>query len=140
MDNIIKFPKKNSRQEEMTDVVKNISQLSDMMIEETFEMLSISFMNHMDMAGFDISKDEDTYKTFCFLMETLRSFVLKYYGKEHMFHELADNCIELEGENVIYKHIKFNFVDPLKMAEGITEKELEELEKFIDMLESDKKE
>lgn len=140
MADIIKFPKKNTRSEQQTDVVQNLNILDEMIVDETFEILSASIVNHIGMAGFDFSKDDDTYKVFCLFMETLRSFVLKYYGKEHMFHPLAENCVELDGENVIYRHINFNFLDPAAIESGMSADDLKELEEYLESLDKDKKE
>jgi hypothetical protein len=130
MADIIKFPKPNVRKEQQTDVVENLNILDEMILDETFEVLSTSIANHIGMAGFDYSKDDETYKSFCFFMEALRSFVLRYYGKDHMLHELADTCVELEGENVIYRHINFNIIDP-KASEYLSKEELDFIKEML---------
>jgi len=111
-DNIIQFPGSTrevpKNQEEVTQRVDNIKHLH---IQEVLSTMVPIIFNQMATAGFDFIDDEETgevnnVKDGAFLVEALRSIILKHYGIDHPMQTLAENLFNEDRDSgvLILRH------------------------------------
>lgn len=108
-NNVISFPRPNSRIDLATQTVENIQNNLDMMkhyhIQETILAMAPILFNQLDLAGFGMMDDEDEdVRDGAFIVEALRAIMCKHYGIYHPFNTLIENIFEEElTENGAYK-------------------------------------
>lgn len=108
-NNIISFPRPNSRIDLAAQTVENIQNNLDMMkhyhIQETILAMAPILFNQLDLAGFGMMDDEDEdVRDGAFIVEALRAIMCKHYGIYHPFNTLIENIFEEElTENGAYK-------------------------------------
>jgi hypothetical protein len=95
-DNVIVFPKTNAQNyknlKTVEDVQRNVDMMKHYHIQETILNLAPIIFNHLDIAGFGLSDDEDDdVKDGAMIIESLRSYMCKYYGEYHPFQIIAEN-------------------------------------------------
>lgn len=95
-NNIVAFPKKNSSretpQQKLEDIQHNVEMMRHYHIQETISHLTPIIFNHLDIAGFGLSEEEDDdIKDGALIVESLRSYMLKYYDMHHPFQIVAEN-------------------------------------------------
>ena len=124
-NNVITFPKQNMNLEKALKI-EEINHNMDMMIEyhiqETILNLAPIIFNHLDIAGFGLSSDDDDdIKDGAFLIEAIRSMLYKHYDAFHPFQVIAENIFEEpEDENSPYKivdKINLDLKDPEEETE-----------------------
>ena len=108
-NNVISFPRPNSRINLAAQTVENIQNSLDMMkhyhIQETILAMAPILFNQLDLAGFGMVDDEDEdVRDGAFIVEALRAIMCKHYGIYHPFNTLIENIFEKElTENGAYK-------------------------------------
>lgn len=108
-NNVISFPRPNSRINLAAQTVENIQNNLDMMkhyhIQETILAMAPILFNQLDLAGFGMLDDEDEdVRDGAFIVEALRAIMCKHYGIYHPFNTLIENIFEEElTENGAYK-------------------------------------
>lgn len=95
-NNIVAFPKKNSSretpQQKLEDIQHNVEMMRHYHIQETISHITPIIFNHLDIAGFGLSEEEDDdIKDGALIVEALRSYMLKYYDMYHPFQIISEN-------------------------------------------------
>jgi hypothetical protein len=102
--NVIPFPKKNVHIKEqplVEDITRNIEMMRQYHIQETIATLAPMIFNQLEVAGFEISDEEETdIKDGAFIIESLRSLMCKYYGIYHPFQQIAENVFSPDQEEI----------------------------------------
>lgn len=98
-DNVIQF-KKNK-----TELPKTKEEAESRIIEVRTEyaknvssLIIQSIVNELQNYGFQIKLEDSNLKDLVMLTEQLNALMYRYIGAEHFLHDVADNLIELEGE------------------------------------------
>ena len=103
-NNVVQFPKKNNnhnREEaKIEEISRNVEMIKHYHIQETISNLAPIIFNSLEVAGFDISDDEneEIVRDGAFIVESIRSILCKHYGIYHPFQQIADNIFEPDGE------------------------------------------
>jgi len=96
-DNIIPFPSITREiPKDEKEVVQKVDNIKHLHIQEVLATMVPIIFNQMATAGFDFIDDEETgeinnFKDGAFLVEALRSIMLKHYGIDHPIQTLAEN-------------------------------------------------
>lgn len=115
---MIAFPKSNAKISKDNKTMENIQQNMDMMkhfhIQETILNLAPIIFNHLDIAGFGLDDDEEDndVKDGAFIIESLRSYMCKYYDIYHPFQRIAENIFEPKEDD---EEGSFRIVDELTL-------------------------
>ena len=126
-NNVISFPRPNSRINLAAQTVENIQNNLDMMkhyhIQETILAMAPILFNQLDLAGFGMMDDEDEdVRDGAFIVEALRAIMCKHYGIYHPFNILIENIFEKElTENGAYKVVDRIELDLTEPEESETE-------------------
>lgn len=104
-NNVIQFPKANSRMLNEVVAIEEITRNVEMMklyhIQETIANLAPMIFNQLEVAGFSISDEEVTdIKDGAFIVEALRSLMSKYYDIYHPFQQIAENVFTPDAEEI----------------------------------------
>lgn len=105
-NNVISFPKTYSGPPKEEVSAENISRNLDMMkqfhIQETLTNIIPMIFNQLDISGFSTGEEEpsedDTLKDGALIVESIRSFMCKYYKVYHPFQKLAENIFQSDDE------------------------------------------
>lgn len=102
-NNVISFPKQNNNIREpqkLEEIHHNLDMMRHYHIQETIFNLAPLIFNHLDIAGFGLSEDEDDdIKDGAFIIESLRSLMFKHYGMYHKFQDLSENIFSSEKDD-----------------------------------------
>lgn len=102
-NNVITFPKQNanpSESQKLEEIHHNLDMMKHYHIQETVLNLAPLIFNHLDIAGFGLSEDEDDdIKDGAFIIESLRSIMFKHYGMYHPFQDIANNIFSEEKDD-----------------------------------------
>ena len=115
---MIAFPKSNAKISKDNKTMENIQQNMDMMkhfhIQETILNLAPIIFNHLDIAGFGLDDEEEDndVKDGAFIIESLRSYMCKYYDIYHPFQRIAENIFEPKEDD---EEGSFRIVDELTL-------------------------
>lgn len=123
-NNIVAFPKAYSGPKEtitVEDVDNKIDTIKQYHIQETLTNIIPIIFTNLDISGFSIDDDfqeDKTLKDGALIVESIRSFMCKYYGIYHPFQKLADNVFESDIQDVD----SLNIVDEInvKLKEDIS--------------------
>lgn len=104
-NNVVNFPKPYSGPKQIL-TPENISHNLDMMkqfhIQETLTNVIPMIFNQLDISGFSLgdedSTEDESIKDGALIVESIRSFMCKYYGIDHPFQKLAENIFESDIE------------------------------------------
>lgn len=104
-DNIIQFPgttREIPRDEK--EIVQRVDNIKHLHIQEVLSTMVPIIFNQMATAGFDFVDDEETgevnnVKDGAFLVEALRSIMLKHYGIAHPMQILSENLFQHDEKN-----------------------------------------
>ena len=116
-NNVVIFPKKNENVKSFLnhkEVEQNVQNIRLYHIQETMSEILPHIFAKLDLAGFDVSEESEFMKDGAFIVESLRSFMCKYYGIYHPFQEIANSVfIPVEKELNTLKiseslNLKFN--------------------------------
>jgi hypothetical protein len=100
------FPKTNSNvkipEASFEEINRNVEMMKHYHIQEAIANLAPIIFNQLEIAGFDISDDEDqdNIKNGAFIVEALRSIMCKHYEIYHPFQKIAKNVFEPDAEEI----------------------------------------
>lgn len=100
---IIPFPRENQRLASIRDnmdeaLVRGITAHS----LESIEYMSEQILSNLTLLGYDISHQEHI-KDLSLVLESLKSYIMKYYGVHHPIHRLAEDLFELRRGTIYLK-------------------------------------
>lgn len=125
-NNVVSFPKGKGVSKDITldDIQHNMDMMRHYHIQETIQNLIPMIFNQLDIAGFGLIEDDVDHdiKDGAFIVEALRSLMLKHYDMHHPFQQVA--------EAIFIPHPKeegaFKIVDKLELElQPISETETE---------------
>lgn len=105
--NIIPFPKTSGNVPEPSEVFSRLTEAKGDEIETIIDMICSDILDTFNNAGFPVVDDIAALPDVCFVLESVRSLVEKYYDIEHPFHKIAENCFQFEGDKLIFTNPKF---------------------------------
>lgn len=114
-NNVVNFPKSKYANKDITlqDIEHNMDMMRHYHIQETIQNLVPMIFNQLDIAGFGLIEDDVDHdiKDGAFIVEALRSLMLKHYGMHHPFQQVAEAIFisHPDEENA------FKIVDKLNM-------------------------
>lgn len=116
-NNVVHFPKINSKDINLEDVQQNIEMLKHYHVQEAITVIAPQIFNQLEISGFGLSDDEEEdIRDGALLIEAIRSMMLKYYGVYHPFQVLAQELFEYdekrEGVLRIVDSIAVDLKDP----------------------------
>jgi hypothetical protein len=106
-DNVIQFPgKMREVPKDVDEIIERVDTIKHLHVQEVLTTIVPIIFNQMAAAGFDFIEDEETgevtnVKDGAFLVESLRSIMLKHYGIDHPFQIIAENIFSQENNNVL---------------------------------------
>ena len=91
-NNVIVFPKvsKVTPPQTVEQISNNMELIRLVHVGETLNTIAPMLFEQLGIAGFDFSEDSDDLKFGAFVVESIRSMLLRSYGIEHPFQEIAD--------------------------------------------------
>lgn len=102
-NNVISFPRQNTNVREpkkLEEIHHNLDMMKHYHIQETVLNLAPIIFNHLDIAGFGLSEEEDDdIKDGAFIIEALRSIMFKHYEMYHPFQDIAENIFSEEKDD-----------------------------------------
>jgi len=104
-NNIIQFPgKTREAPKDVDDIIERVDTIKHLHVQEVLSTIVPMIFNHMSAAGFDFIDDEETgeinnVKDGAFLVESLRSIMLRHYRIDHPFQLIAENVFSQEENN-----------------------------------------
>ena len=108
MSNIITFPREKIYNKEnpptsLEEIKSNLDNIKQIHIQETISLIAPLIFQQLSIAGFELLDDDDpeSLKEGAFLVEAIRSMLLKYYDIEHPFQKIAENVFNLEEDGVL---------------------------------------
>lgn len=117
-NNVVAFPKPYSGPKEIVnaeDISRNLDMMKQFHIQETLTNIIPMVFNQLDISGFSMVDDDldidTTLKDGALIVESLRSFMCKYYEIYHPFQKLAENVFEADNE----EPESLNIVDNLNL-------------------------
>lgn len=98
---IIKFPVRNKLHEmmEKLDLLEPQPDPVDMSVDKATEILGGAFVDHLISIGYPLQKQHS--KDICFVIESMRSLVKKFYGQEHAFQPLAKMSFHTDPKGAV---------------------------------------
>lgn len=108
-NNVVVFPKASRRDVEVPDLIEieeNLEMMKQYHIQETIATLAPMIFNQLGVAGFDLADDDDEdaslegIKDGAFIVESLRSMMMKHYSIYHPFQDIADQIFSTDKEDI----------------------------------------
>lgn len=119
-NNVVHFPKTSidpSRVDEV-EIEDRLELLKQYHIQETIEVVVPSLFNQLEIAGF-LSEDEmQDIKDGAFIVESIRSLLLKRYGLFHPFQKISEELFFFETINPPSLKIKDSLIIELNNTKG----------------------
>lgn len=97
-NNVVTFPKSSIDIKNISevDVEEKIELLKQYHIEETLSVIIPSLFNKLEISGF-MNDDENEYlKDGALIVESIRSFMLKYYSIYHPFQQISNTLFYID--------------------------------------------
>ena len=97
-NNVVTFPKSSIDLKNISevDVEEKIELLKQYHIEETLSVIIPSLFNKLEISGF-MNDDENEYlKDGALIVESIRSFMLKYYSIYHPFQQISNTLFYID--------------------------------------------
>ncbi len=105
-ENVIKFPKQKIDQETSIPSIEHLKEVAlavkEEQVEEATDIMTNIIIEQFIQAGFPISENDNAIKDLCFLLESTKSLLCKYYGIDHPFHAFADACFLKKEDDLIF--------------------------------------
>lgn len=104
-NNVVIFPKQNLNVKipefSIEEINHNVEMMKHYHIQETLANLTPIIFNQLEIAGFNISDEEnEDIKDGAFVVESLRSIMCKYYNIYHPFQKIADSVFVPDKEEI----------------------------------------
>jgi hypothetical protein len=103
-NNVVSFPKKHPNPQSpqtIEEIEDNMELVKQFHIQETIETIMPKFFDQLSIAGFEPAEDDGDIKDGAFVIEALRSLLLKSYGIHHPFQEMCKNIFEEDEEGIL---------------------------------------
>lgn len=93
-NNVVSFPKGKQASNDITleDIQHNMDMMRHYHVQETIQNLVPMIFHQLDVAGFGLIEDDVDHdiKDGAFIVEALRSLMLKHYDMHHPFQQVAE--------------------------------------------------
>ena len=121
-NNVIAFPKPyhGPKGELITpeEIMRDVDAMKHYHIQETITTIAPMIFNQLDMAGFDLSDEENNdIKDGAFIIEAVRSMLCKHYGIYHPFQQISENVFSPDKEEIGALRIADSLCIELKRTE-----------------------
>jgi len=96
-NNVVNFPKKHQNlqsPQSIEEVEDNMELIRQFHIQETIETIMPKLFDQLSLAGFEPAEEDGDIKDGAFVIEAVRSLLLKSYGIDHPFQEICENIFE----------------------------------------------
>lgn len=106
MEDVVIFPKENNRLPDLLilregmERVKTDPAYKKLMALNAVDAFSTILMDHLNTVGIDITNDRDI-KDLALALESIKSYIFKYYGSYHPLQNIADDLFIKREDNVI---------------------------------------
>lgn len=102
-NNVITFPiqKRNNGPQSLEEIYTNIDLLKRIHVEETLVVISSMLLEQLSIVGFDFADEGVADKETIFVLEALQALLMKKYGIDHPFHQLADKLLSTNIDHSI---------------------------------------
>lgn len=130
MTNVITFPKqkKETPESEIDAALEKYEKNDEEKFDKLHGILCNMFLEELKEVGINPG-DTSLEKQICFFFESLRALLLKKYGKEHAYHQLADVSFELRDNILFYKEMDFKIK---QQANGAPTINYEKADEYLD--------
>lgn len=123
-NNVVSFPKSKNVSKDITleDIEHNMDMMRHYHIQETIQNLVPMVFNQLDIAGFGLDEEDIDHdvKDGAFIVEALRSLMLKHYDMRHPFQQIAEAVFvphpKEEGAFKIVEKLELE-LEPLEQTE-----------------------
>lgn len=110
-NNIVSFPKGKQASRDITleDIQYNMNMMRHYHIQETIQNLVPMIFHQLDVAGFGLIEEDVDHdiKDGAFIVEALRSLMLKHYDMHHPFQQVSEAIfVPHEKEEGAYKIVE----------------------------------
>jgi hypothetical protein len=104
-NNVITFPRSRTSQtpQSIEEIYTNLDVLKKLHVDETLILMSTMILEQLAIAGFDYSEEEGDFgaKETIFFLESLQALLMKKYGMNHPFHEIAEKMFLTNDDKTI---------------------------------------
>lgn len=94
-NNVIAFPKSPSKSSKqppsLEEITNNMSMIKHVHIGETLSLVAPMLFEQLAIAGFDFQDEGDDLKYGAFVVEAIRSMLMRNYEMSHPFQEIAES-------------------------------------------------
>lgn len=103
-NNVVQFPKQYEGPRvnglSAQDIQENVNMMKEFHIQETIANLAPILFNHLEISGFELLDDEETFaiKDGALIIEAIRSMLCKHYAIFHPFQPLSEAIFEPDPE------------------------------------------
>ena len=112
-NNVVCFPKKYQNlqsPQSIEEVEDNMEMVRQFHIQETIETIMPKFFDQLSLAGFEPAEEDGDIKDGAFVIEALRSLLLKSYGINHPFQEISESIFEEDEDGMLTLSDKIKIV------------------------------
>jgi hypothetical protein len=111
-NNVITFPRSSKRQlsdntPSIQEAFENLRSIKEEEMETVVDMICSNYIDTLEMAGFNVTEEPNVMNEVCFMMESVRAIVSKYYGIDHVFQGLAAECFVVHEGRLLFLEPKF---------------------------------
>ena len=104
-NNVVAFPKpyNGPTPPSMEEINQNTDMMKHFHIQETITNIVPMVFNHLDIAGFQFTDEENaesesSLKEGAFIVEGLRAIMCRHYGLYHPFQDIWENVFKLQED------------------------------------------
>jgi len=129
-NNVIVFPKvsKMTPPQTVEQISNNMELIRLVHVGETLNTIAPMLFEQLGIAGFDFSEDSDDLKFGAFVVESIRSMLLRSYGIEHPFQEIADEVFigQEDGSLRIAEELNIKFKSRFEIEEAEVDESIDD--------------
>lgn len=105
-NNVISFPKSSrisQSPQTIEEIYTNLDVLKRLHVDETMLLISSMLLEQLAIVGFDYQHEDENFaaKETVFFLEAMQALLMKKYGMEHPFHNLADKLLLTNEDKTI---------------------------------------
>jgi hypothetical protein len=99
-NNVITFPKASKVAPPITreQISNNMDLIRHVHVGETLSTIAPMLFEQLSLAGFDFTEDSEDLKYGAFIVESIRSMLMRSYDMPHPFQELAGAVFQEDAE------------------------------------------
>lgn len=116
-NNVIVFPSKNNKQsanpKSLEEISANMEMIRQIHIQETIETVAPKLFEQIAVAGFALDEDgedELEIKIGAFIVESIRSLLLRHYKISHPFQDIAENIFVYDEDEALTLNKNFSIL------------------------------